>query len=63
MDKRQELIAKFLVHRSEGTLATDQLLNAIYLSTRNIDLEAGDADDRQNLLNTIYRHLDKTDMI
>ncbi|RRR74921.1 MAG: AAA family ATPase [Candidatus Viridilinea halotolerans] len=33
----EPLIKKFLEHRGEGDLSTDQLLNAVYLVTQNID--------------------------
>ncbi len=51
-DKREELIKTFLERRVKGDLANDQLLNAVYLTTQNIDLK-----DRKTLSEAIFRHL------
>jgi len=54
VDSSTDLIEVFLSHRSEGQLATDQLLNAIFLT--NHAARVG-AVDRQALANKLMRHL------
>lgn len=54
--QRNALIEKFLQRRSQGDLATDQLLNAIYLTSRGFDLEEM-KDGKESLSETIWRHL------
>jgi len=51
MDKCEKLIKMFIEMREKGNLATDQLLNAIYLLTRGID------PDKKSLREAILRHL------
>lgn len=41
--KYDELIRKFLRRRQSQTLSTDQLLNAVYLATRGVDVQAREA--------------------
>lgn len=54
--QRDALIEKFLRRRNHGDLATDQLLNAIYLTRHGFDV--GDATEgRENLAETIWKHL------
>ena len=60
---REDLIHKFLERRKEGELATDQLLNAIYLTTRNIDIESGATDDKESLIKAVFRYLDRREAI
>ena len=48
----EQLIDVFLQERKKGDLATDQLLNAIYLSTRGIDLR-----EKTVLFQAVLRHL------
>jgi len=45
------LIATFLKRRDQGDLATDQLLNAIYLTSQDVNL------DKRDLLEVILKHL------
>jgi MoxR-like ATPase len=52
---RMNLIKKFLSRRSEGDLATDQLLNAIYLTSKNINL----FDNQERLIQVILKHLNE----
>ncbi len=54
--ERNALIEKFLQRRSQGELATDQLLNAIYLTRCGFDLEGVEAG-KESLSETIWRHL------
>jgi len=51
------LIDAFLQRRGVAHLATDQLLNAIYLTTRQIDVQHG---DQEQLLNALLRSLERT---
>lgn len=51
-----DLIQAFLKKREKGDLATDQLLNAIYLTTQGIDLTAGNTD-KEALLEAVLRYL------
>lgn len=53
---RDNLIKTFLGRRERGYLATDQLMNAIYLVTQGVELESADKDKDQ-LIDTILRHL------
>lgn len=50
LEKAQPLIKEFLNKRNRGDLATDQLLNAVYLATRNSSTEAIDRDKLNKLL-------------
>lgn len=52
--KIQELIDKFIKKRSGGDLATDQLLNAIYIMTRELKPEQQDED---NLTEVLLKYL------
>jgi MoxR-like ATPase len=47
-----QLVEDFLIERSTGDLATDQLLNAIYLCSRGIDLR-----EKNELFQAVLRHL------
>jgi MoxR-like ATPase len=47
------LINQFVERREAGPMATDQLLNAVYLVTRGIDPLA----EREQLLEALFRHL------
>jgi hypothetical protein len=51
------LIEAFLQRRGVAHLATDQLLNAIYLTTRQIDVQH---TDQEQLLNALLRALERT---
>jgi MoxR-like ATPase len=53
LSSAEPLIARFLNKREKGELATDQLLNAIYLTTRGI----GQSQDKEQLLETVFRFL------
>ncbi|WP_431975710.1 AAA family ATPase [Micromonospora haikouensis] len=50
-----ELVELFLARRERGTLATDQLLNAIYLTVQAPD---GGPPDRERLADLVLRQLD-----
>lgn len=49
----EPLIESFLSKREKGELATDQLLNAIYLATRGID----QSQNQEQLLESVFRYL------
>lgn len=51
-ENRDDLIRKFLDRRDKGDLATDQLLNAVYLTAQGIDFK-----DKESLVNAVMRHL------
>jgi MoxR-like ATPase len=53
---RHKLIKDFLARRTRGDLATDQLLNAIYLTTRGFTQD----DDKSELIETVLQHLSNT---
>lgn len=52
--KIEELIQKFIKKRSGGDLATDQLLNAIYIMTRELKPEQ---QDEKNLTQVLLKYL------
>ncbi|MCD4741608.1 MAG: MoxR family ATPase [Desulfobacteraceae bacterium] len=52
----EKLIKLFLTRAQENDLATDQLLNAIYLTTQGIDLLIKDKS-KSNLIDAVLRHL------
>lgn len=54
--QRDALIDRFLQRRSAGDLATDQLLNAIYLTKYGFDLEDVKGG-KESLSETIWKHL------
>lgn len=56
------LIKVFLKRREAGDLATDQLLNAIYLTTQGINLGASD-EGKDALVEIILRHLSLHDTV
>jgi MoxR-like ATPase len=47
-----QLVDDFIKERTKGNLATDQLLNAIYLSSRGIDIR-----DKAEIFQAVLRHL------
>ncbi|MET9429581.1 MULTISPECIES: MoxR family ATPase [unclassified Streptomyces] len=56
-DDADEVIRRFLAHAATGELATDQLLNAVYLVSRT----SGDgAPDLERLTELVFQHLDVT---
>ena len=55
--EREALIQAFLTRRTPGSLATDQLLNAAYLTLAGINLRHV-RDDGTSLLNAVLRRLD-----
>jgi MoxR-like ATPase len=55
-EKNEELIKNFIELRQKGSLATDQLLNAIYLTTNKIDLSV-DTKDMDSLCKSIFKYL------
>lgn len=56
---QDEMIEKFLKHREHKLLATDQLLNAIYLALNGIDFEKIDGKDE--LIEEVFRSLSAID--
>lgn len=54
----KDLITKFLKKREKGDLATDQLLNAIYLMTRKY---APTGEEKENLVEQVLKHLTSTE--
>jgi MoxR-like ATPase len=59
---RDNLVATFLKRREHGDLATDQLLNAIYLTMQNVDLEAA-GDDKEHLLDAVLKYLGTSETV
>ncbi|MCB9099819.1 MAG: MoxR family ATPase [Anaerolineales bacterium] len=57
LNARQKLVKAFVNRRERGDLATDQLLNAIYLSGLGIDLNSSATDNKDGLIEAILRHL------
>ncbi|NEP45068.1 MAG: MoxR family ATPase, partial [Okeania sp. SIO2H7] len=53
-EKVEKLIGDFIQKRKQGDLATDQLLNAIYLVTRDLKPEPKDED---NLIKVLLKYL------
>jgi MoxR-like ATPase len=58
IEKAKPIIETFLERRDQGDLATDQLLNAIYLLTRKADMSD---DDKKKLTEQLLRYLSSTD--
>ncbi|MUH01350.1 AAA family ATPase [Scytonema sp. UIC 10036] len=64
-ERAEALVEKFVKRRKKGELATDQLLNAIYLLTKTAD--KGDSpmldlsDDKKTLMNQVLRYLNSTE--
>jgi len=54
--KNSELIETFFDLRQKGSLSTDQLLNAIYMTTKGIDL-SGENKDIDSLRDAIFKYL------
>jgi len=57
----EKLIGDFLKKRSDrsrGDLATDQLLNAVYLVMRDRD---SDLKNREDLINRLWKHLSSSE--
>lgn len=52
------LISDFLKRREKGNLATDQLLNAIYLLSRDLTPQAG---TKEKLIDALLKHLGSTE--
>lgn len=57
-EEARELIVNFLKRRNDGDLATDQLLNAIYLVTRN---QAPEGEEKQRLIERLLKYLSSTE--
>ncbi len=55
--KAEQLITEFIERRNKGDLATDQLLNAIYLLTR----PGVGSDDKDTLANALLKYLTTTE--
>ena len=55
-DKVDKLIEKFLEEREEGTIATDQLLNAIYIITRE---RSPQMDSKDRIIEQLLKKLDR----
>ncbi|MFJ5557915.1 AAA family ATPase [Streptomyces sp. NPDC093250] len=56
-DEAERIIARFMEHAAAGELATDQLLNAIYLVSRTSNDGAPDFD---RLVKLVFQHLNVT---
>ncbi|MBF0465683.1 MAG: MoxR family ATPase [Nitrospirae bacterium] len=56
IEAKNKLIETFVTKRKDGDLATDQLLNALYLTTKGIDL----FDGKDDLINAVLRNLNTT---
>ena len=56
LEQSNSLIETFLQRRKIGDLATDQLLNAIYLVSHNVDIR-----EKSALLNAVFRYLSVTE--
>ena len=54
--RRDQLIQTFLKWRERGTLATDQLLNAIYLTTQGLEFDSA-GGDKDHLVDTVLKSL------
>ena len=54
IETKEKLITTFLNLRQEGDLATDQLLNAIYLAANGVEL---DPDGKKGLIKAVLRYL------
>ena len=59
----ERLVDDFLVRRTKGDLAADQLLNAVYLVMQQVDLlgEGKPIKDPEALLNAVYRYLNSSE--
>jgi MoxR-like ATPase len=55
-EERRKLMQVFLQRREKDHLATDQLLNAIYLATQGVELYTGN-DSKEGLLDTVLKYL------
>jgi MoxR-like ATPase len=55
-EDRNKLIQEFLDRRQKDELATDQLLNAIYLTIQGIDLPF-DVKDKESLIDAVLKPL------
>ncbi|MCP4105348.1 MAG: MoxR family ATPase, partial [Desulfobacteraceae bacterium] len=53
---QDELISAFMNRQEKGDLATDQLLNAIYLTTQGVPLPL-DFENKEKLINDILKYL------
>jgi MoxR-like ATPase len=68
LKESKSIIEKFLAMRNEGDLATDQLLNAIYLLTRKTDrlneaISFPVGEEKKKLIEHLLRYLNNTDGI
>lgn len=62
-DLTQDLIERFLNHRERGTMANDQLLQALYLRLRGGDeIDASPEDEINNLINRLMHPLNLPDL-
>ena len=61
-DDKNAIIESFLNKRETGELATDQLLNAIYLSMNGLKFDA-DGQLPQEVLNAVLQHLTRFDQV
>jgi MoxR-like ATPase len=57
-DRVVGLVTHFLARRERNVLATDQLLNAVYLLAKGSGRELADKTEATRLLETLYRSLD-----
>ena len=52
----EQLVEEFISRREKGDIATDQLLSAIYLASRGIDMR-----DKRTLFDVLLRYLGTTE--
>jgi MoxR-like ATPase len=57
-EERERLVTQFVEKRDRGDLATDQLLNAIYLTTNDVNLDVK-WDDKDGLIDVVLKHLNE----
>ena len=69
IEQAEEIIDKFLKRRDQGDLATDQLLNAIYMLTRTADmpdspmLDSQEDQQKEKLIERLLQYLSSTEGI
>lgn len=57
-EKREQLLHAFLEKRKFGDLSTDQLLNAVFLMSNNVNLDKP-VNEEEQLLNSILRYINE----
>ena len=61
-EARKALIQTFVQRRERGDLATDQLLNAIYLTMQGVNLNEN-IEDKESLIDAVLKHLNHIDLV